>query len=123
VEHTNYVSPEYFGGDHILYLGDYVPSDHAYFRLSDAELADRFLPSLAKVNPAFSRDWVRKWWVFRAPYAQPVPLVNHSAHIPPMQTPLPGLVWASMSHVYPWDRGTNYAVEIGRRAARMVIER
>jgi hypothetical protein len=27
-----------------------------------------------------------------------------------------------MSQVYPWDRGTNYAVEIGRRAARMMIE-
>ncbi len=121
VEHTNYVSPEYFGGDHILYLGDYVPPDHEYFRLSDADLAGRFLPSLAKVNPAFSRDWVRKWWVFRAPYAQPVPLVNHSAHIPAMQTPLPGLVWASMSHIYPWDRGTNYAVEIGRRAAQMLV--
>jgi hypothetical protein len=28
-----------------------------------------------------------------------------------------------MSQVYPWDRGTNYAVEIGRRAAaRMIAE-
>jgi hypothetical protein len=26
-----------------------------------------------------------------------------------------------MSQVYPWDRGTNYAVEIGRRAARMIL--
>jgi hypothetical protein len=27
-----------------------------------------------------------------------------------------------MSQVYPWDRGTNFAVEIGRRAARMVMD-
>jgi len=27
-----------------------------------------------------------------------------------------------MSQVYPWDRGTNFAVEIGRRAARMMLE-
>jgi hypothetical protein len=26
-----------------------------------------------------------------------------------------------MSQVYPWDRGTNFAVEIGRRAARMIL--
>jgi hypothetical protein len=26
-----------------------------------------------------------------------------------------------MSQVYPWDRGTNYAVEIGRRAARELM--
>jgi hypothetical protein len=25
-----------------------------------------------------------------------------------------------MSQVYPWDRGTNFAVEIGRRAARLM---
>jgi hypothetical protein len=30
------------------------------------------------------------------------------------------LYFASMSQVYPWDRGTNFAVEIGRRAARMI---
>jgi hypothetical protein len=27
-----------------------------------------------------------------------------------------------MSQVYPWDRGTNYAVEMGRRVARMILE-
>ncbi len=26
-----------------------------------------------------------------------------------------------MSQVYPWDRGTNFAVEIGRRAARLML--
>jgi len=26
-----------------------------------------------------------------------------------------------MSQVYPWDRGTNFAVEIGRRAAKMML--
>jgi hypothetical protein len=26
-----------------------------------------------------------------------------------------------MSQVYPWDRGTNYAVEIGRRVAGMAF--
>ena len=27
-----------------------------------------------------------------------------------------------MSQVYPWDRGTNYAVDMGRNVARMVID-
>jgi len=27
-----------------------------------------------------------------------------------------------MSQVYPWDRGTNYAVEIGRRAAQALLD-
>ena len=74
-----------------------------------------------KFNPDFRPDWVKKTWLFRTRYAQPVPLVNHSRNIPAIKTPLAGLYFASMSQVYPWDRGTNFAVEIGRRAARMMI--
>jgi hypothetical protein len=27
-----------------------------------------------------------------------------------------------MSQVYPWDRGTNFAVQIGRQAARAILK-
>ncbi len=81
------------------------------------ELLERFLPAIQRFNPNFKRDWVRKTWLFKTNYAQPVPEVNHSKNIPAIQTPIPGLYFASMSQVYPWDRGTNFAVEIGRRAA------
>jgi protoporphyrinogen oxidase len=121
VEHTNFVSPQHFGGDHIVYAGDYLETGHEYFTLSDDALLERFLPALKKINPAFERDWVKKIWVQRTNYAQPVPLVNHSRNIPAIQTPLAGLYFASMSQVYPWDRGTNFAVEIGRRAAKLMM--
>ena len=122
VEHTNYVSKENFGGDHILYCGDYLETSHEYFKLSDEELLDRFIPGIQRINPDFNRDWIRKTWVHRAKYAQPVPLVNHSKNIPSIRTPIAGLYFASMSQVYPWDRGTNFAVEIGRKAAQMMID-
>jgi protoporphyrinogen oxidase len=122
VEHTNYVSPEHFGGDHIVYAGDYLEPEHEFFRLSQEELLERLLPTLAKFNPKFERDWVNKAWLFRTAYAQPVPLVDHSQNIPAIQTPVEGLYFASMSQVYPWDRGTNFAVEIGRRAAKLMTD-
>ena len=120
VEHTNFVGAEHFGGDHILYAGDYLELGHEYFSLSDDELLERFMPAFKKINPAFEKDWVKKIWVNKTNYAQPVPLVNHSKNIPAIQTPIEGLYFASMSQVYPWDRGTNFAVEIGRRAAKMM---
>lgn len=123
VEHTNYLDKANYGGDIVVYCGDYVPPDHEYFTLSDEALTERFLPTLKAVNPDFDPSWVRKSWVWRAPYAQPVPGVNHSEKIPDLKTPVQGVWWASMSQVYPWDRGTNYAIEIGRRAAhRMLTE-
>jgi protoporphyrinogen oxidase len=112
----------HYGGDYLVYCGDYVPPEHEYFHLSEDALLERFIGALQIINPRFQRDWIRKHWLFRAPYAQPVPSINHSRSLPPLQTPLPGVFWASMSQVYPWDRGTNFAVEIGRRAARMAME-
>ncbi len=122
VEHTNFVPKEHFGGDHIVYIGDYLETDHENFRLSQEELLEKFLPSLKRFNPNFSPDWVRKSWLYRTNYAQPIPMVNHSQNIPTIQTPIPGLYFASMSQVYPWDRGTNFAVEIARRAAQQMME-
>jgi protoporphyrinogen oxidase len=123
VEHTNYVPADKFGGDHIVYMGDYLEPEHEFFRLSQEQLLERFLPVLKKFNPKFERDWVRKSWLFRTDYAQPVPLVNHSKNIPAIQTPVEGVYFASMSQVYPWDRGTNFAVEIGRKAATLILEK
>jgi len=120
VEHTNFIGSEHFGGDHIVYAGDYLEVGHEYFSMTDEQLFARFMSAFKKFNPAFKKDWVKKVWVFKTSYAQPVPLVNHSRNIPAIQTPIEGLYFASMSQVYPWDRGTNFAVEIGRRAARLM---
>jgi protoporphyrinogen oxidase len=122
VEHTNYMSPEHYGGDHIIYCGDYLDPSHEYFRLSKEELFEKFLPAIKRFNPDFDRSWVKATWLWKASYAQPVPPLNHSRNIPDIRTPLKGLYFASMSQVYPWDRGTNFAVEIGRKVAAMVME-
>lgn len=121
VEHTNFLDPKYFGGDHIVYCGDYLVPDHQYFDLSKEEILSIYLRGLKRINPDLDREWIKKSWLYRTKYAQPVPEVNHSQKIPPIETPVPGLYFASMSQVYPWDRGTNFAVEIGRRAAGMII--
>lgn len=122
VEHTNFIDRQHYGGDHIVYCGDYLKPDHEYFSLTKEELMAHFLPTLTKFNPDFDEGWIKNSWLFRTRYAQPVPPTNHSRNIPELETPIPGLYWASMSQVYPWDRGTNYAVEIGRRAARLILE-
>ncbi len=120
VEHTNYIGREHYGGDHIVYCGDYLPPEHPYFDYDKEQLLETYLPGLTKINPDFQPDWVRASWMFSEKYAQPVPPLDHSRNIPPLETPIPGLWMANMSQVYPWDRGTNYAVEMGRRVAREV---
>jgi len=50
VEHTNFVSKEHFGGDHIVYAGDYLEFGHEYFLMSDEELLERFITAFKKIN-------------------------------------------------------------------------
>ncbi|MEZ4860428.1 MAG: NAD(P)/FAD-dependent oxidoreductase [Caldilineaceae bacterium] len=120
VEHTNMISPTHYGGDHLLYLGDYLDPDHRYFAMDLEALLAEFTPHLRKFNPNFNQSWITGAWVHKAKYAQPVPPVGYLQMIPDLRTPLPGLYFASMSQVYPWDRGTNYAVELGRRVAKLM---
>ena len=120
VEHTNMIDPVHYAGDHLLYLGDYLDPSHPYFSMSQAELQAEFLPALSRFNPNFSAEWVTGVWLHKEVYAQPVPVQGYAARIPAIRTPLAGLYFASMSQVYPWDRGTNYAVEMGRRVAEMI---
>lgn len=122
VEHTNYMDKKHYGGDHLVYCGDYVAPEHVYFDMTHGELERLFVGVLPKFNPDFQGEWIRKSWLFRTRYAQPVPEINHSSKIPDITTPIPNLYFASMSQVYPWDRGTNYAVEIGRRAAELIAK-
>ncbi len=122
VEHTNFIPAEHYGGDTLIYCGDYLETDHEHFRMTKEQLLDRFLEAFPRFNPAFDRSWVKDSWLWKTTYAQPIPPVNHSRNVPDLRTPLHGLYFASMSQVYPWDRGTNYAVGIGRRVAKMVNE-
>lgn len=122
VEHTNMVSAKHYAGDHLLYIGNYLKTDHTHFEMSADDLLEEFLPHLSTFNPDFDRNWVTGAWIHSAKYAQPVPTVGYADKIPDIRTPLPGLYFASMSQVYPWDRGTNYAVEMGRNVAKLIQE-
>jgi len=122
VEHTNFLPKEKFGNEHLIYCGDYLEIDHEYFKMTKEELLERFMPSFTRFNPDFKPEWINRTWLTRSAYAQPVPLINHSQNIPAIQTPIEGLFFASMSQVYPWDRGTNFAVEIARNAAESMLK-
>jgi len=60
--------------------------------------------------------------VFKSSYAQPIIPLNYSSIIQPIKTNVRGLYQASMEQVYPWDRGTNYAVALGKAVAEEIIK-
>ena len=118
VEHTNYIPSSEYGGRHLLYLGNYLPMDHPIMRESKEDVLARYLPYLSRLNPSFVPEWVTESWGFAAPFAQPIVTVDYKGHIPPHETPIPGLYMANMFQVYPQDRGQNYSIKLANALAR-----
>ncbi len=121
VEHTNLVDSKKYAGNHLLYIGNYLPTTHPLFQKSDLEVLETYIYDLGKVNPNFDRSWIKKFFVFRSSFAQPIYPTNYSSKIPGFVTPIDGLFLANIQQVYPWDRGTNYAVELGLKVADLAI--
>ncbi len=123
IEHTQFVSHEEFAGEHLIYLADYVDVQSEDWNRSDEQLVNLSQKVLKKINPAFEESWLKRSWVFREKYAQPIPEAGNRDRLPPLSVPThPGLVHASMGHVYPWDRGTNFALELGCQAAAEALK-
>lgn len=121
VEHTNFMEPRRYGHDRLVYIGNYLEPNHKYFRKSERELLEEFLPFLKKVNPFFKKSLIRKVWLFKTPFAQPIIPLNYSKKMPKTQTSIPNLYLVNIQQVYPWDRGTNYAVELGEKVAQKIL--
>ena len=122
IEHTNFIDADRYGGRRFLYVANYLPAGHELLSLSAEELLGRYEPGLRSVNLAFSPAWVKNLWLHSEPAAQPLVTVGYADRIPPLRTPVPGLVLANTTQIYPEDRGTNYAVRLGDDAARTVLE-
>jgi protoporphyrinogen oxidase len=122
IEHTNFVSPDEYGGKRFVYLSKYLEPDHPYFTMPDEDLIEAYVPFLKRINPEFDRSWIERAWVFRERSAQPIIPLHYGERIPDYRTGLPGLYLANTTQIYPEDRGTNYSVRLGNRIATIVAD-
>ena len=84
------------------------------------QLLKEFTPYIRIINKQFNNVTIQQLHLFTGPFAQPVHELHYSKISPKLETPIPGVYLANLDSVYPWDRGTNYAVELGIRAARQI---
>lgn len=119
VEHTNFMDKRFYNNEHIVYVGNYIESMSQEYNLSKQALLEKYDSYLKKLNPGYRQELI-DYDVHKAFFAQPVVPPGYSKIIPSMQTPLRNVYLANMEQVYPWDRGTNYAVELGERVAGLI---
>lgn len=120
IEHTNFVDPSAYGGRHVVYISNYLPTDSRMYSMSVEQLLSEYWPHIKEIAPDFNVGWIVDKEVFRAEAAQPIIGTNYSSRIPEHATPVGGLFLANSTQIYPEDRGMNYSVRLGRDVARLV---
>jgi protoporphyrinogen oxidase len=113
VQHTNMISPTHYGGRHLLYIGNYVEGTDPLIKMSAEETLKQVKPYLKKLNASYGEK-IHKMYHFKAPFAQPIFDKEFVKNKPDFETPVKNFLIANLDMTYPYDRGTNYAVKLGR---------
>lgn len=120
IEHTNFDSPENYGGSHIAYLSKYLSREDHLWELDDNAYFEFAFASLKRMFPDLDRSWIIDFRVWRSDFAQPVTEKGYSAYLPKSTTPIENAWISTMAHIYPEDRGTNYAIREGMKIAEVI---
>jgi protoporphyrinogen oxidase len=105
-----------------LYITNYVENDNKLLKYSYEELIDIYTPYLKKINNKFNKDWILEHKFNKINYAQPIIPVNYSKIIIPLKLSIKGLYSGNTAQIYPEDRGTNYAVDLGNKITNLIIK-
>ena len=123
IEHTNLVSKDRYGGNHILYITNYLPHTDEIFKKDTNELLNIYIKNLEKINPEFNKEWILSYRYNAVSAAQPVIPKNYSELIPEIQSPIENLLIGNTTQIYPEDRGTNYSVKIAGEIVSLLKEK
>lgn len=124
LEHTNFVSPDRYGGEHLLYLASYVqdPSD-ALWRKSDSEVKAYWLEGVHDLFPTFDQDTVNWMRVARNRRTAPIYERGYLDMVIPydLSDIANGVYYAGMASraQYP-ERSLNGAIEAGYACADLI---
>ncbi len=119
---TNLIGNKNFNGKNIYYIGDYVPRDHQYIGLSEDELKEHWFNQLKLIFPKFDKKYITNSRLFKFKDAQHIVDVGFEKKIPDTKTPFNNIYLSNFSQIFPMDRGTNYAVRDGLKAAKIMLE-
>lgn len=120
VEHTQMVGTEAYNGKHIVYVGNYIPLDDWRFTSDPEELLKKYIPYLKKINPDFKKSWIKKHHFSKAPFTQPIVDKNYASRIPSTKTRLDNVYLATLTQIYPEDRGQNYAFAMAKDIVKQI---
>jgi protoporphyrinogen oxidase len=119
VQHTNMIDPQHYGGKHLAYIGNYYDEKSILHTMDKQAALAYFTPHLQRLVQRNELGIERSYW-FQAPYAQPVYDTRFLSSKPDMLSPVRNFYIANLDMTYPYDRGTNYAIKLGKDVAKEI---
>ncbi|KKP67506.1 MAG: Amine oxidase [Candidatus Roizmanbacteria bacterium GW2011_GWA2_35_19] len=117
-QHTNFVDIKNYNNHHLAYVGWYVDGDSKLLKMDKNQLLKFILPYLKKITN--HQPLVTSHFVFKAPFAQPIFDEDFVKNKPNFVTPDKDFFIANLDMTYPYDRGTNYAVKLGKDVIKFI---
>lgn len=117
-QHTNFMDAAHYGNHELCYIGYYLEKDDPLMAKTKEELFDYLKPYIQKISGKDISPL--NLFHFRAPFAQPIYDKTFVQSKPHFITPVERFYIANLDMTYPNDRGTNYAVKLGREVAAIV---
>ncbi len=119
VQHTNFVNSKNYGGDEICYVAWYVDHESELLKKNEKEMLDFVLPHLKNIASDL-KETPEVVALFKAPFAQPIFDAEFITISRSFSTPAKNIFIANMDMTYPYDRGTNYAVQLGKDVSNFI---
>lgn len=118
IEHTNFVGSERYKGKSIVYLSKYLSKYSEFYSKQNEDILNEFYKGLKHIDSSFNEKDVVESYVFKQDDAQPIVPKGYIA--PSIKTEVENLYWISTHHVYPHDRGIEYAIETANKVLDLI---
>jgi protoporphyrinogen oxidase len=117
--HTNFIDKKNYADRHLTYFGWYVDEDDWIWK-QDKDTLVKFVKDCLEKYFSIKKINLIDSFLFKAKYAQPIFDKEFIKVKPDFQTPIENFYIANLDMTYPYDRGTNYAVKLGKEAAKII---
>lgn len=123
IEMTALVNREQFGGNALVYLPKYLPSNDQNFGKTDDEIKQEFLSGLTKMYAQFNPADVLAFQVSRVRQVFALPTLGYSKKLPSMWTSIPGLYIINSAHIVNSTLNVNETVQLAEHAVPLLLQR
>lgn len=119
IEHTNFMPPEDYGGEHLVYLASYPGEKSRVWAQSDGRVFESYLGGLKRIFRLDKKD-ILKWWVFRTKESGIVFETGTAKNMVQTTTGFENLFIGGVFNSYP-ERSSDESVRIGIECARKAV--